>query len=1187
MSTTSLNTNINSDGEADTVSVALRVRPLVRSEIERGCQIAVQRAGDGSPQVTVNRAETFTYNYVFDTADSQQDIYDDCVHPKLKKLLSGYNVTILAYGQTGSGKTYTMGTSFNGIMDENAGVIPRAIYEIFKEIDAMSSSDTTSKSKFVVTCSFVELYQEQLIDLFSPNRSTVDVREVKSRIVMPGLTELQVQSAKEVTDYLMKGSAGRAVGSTAMNESSSRSHAIFTITVVASQTDGRDSVTTSKFNLVDLAGSERASKTLASGDRFKEGVNINKGLLALGNVINSLGSGQASGFIAYRQSKLTRLLQDSLGGNSITLMIACVSPADYNVPETLSTLRYADRALQIKNRPVVNLDPHAAEVNQLKDIIQKLRMDLLSQGAVGGMSNSLTAALGSAGLESVQTVNPMGSGMSAAERQRLLEKLQLMEQKNLKLQKDLHQALIDVAENEMRAHIAEQNHDRIKTHLLEMKTKLKLQYEQKQQTEVVGDTSEFWVVFNEAVNLAHQELERSETEMKELTHTSIRSNASNNDIDNAGELQELNQMEEYTAKQLNLNGELKNINRQLNLKQELHERVLSNFSRLQMEVGQSTLAEEAAANKIDELESERRQLLEKLRSMKSKDSNVSKLAEERRKRLQQLEQELGGMRRRLQTLNNVVKMHEKEKAKITNLSQEIRDMKEAKVKLIRAMRQESEKFRQWKMIREKEVTQLKSKDRKLKSEMARQEQLHVKQRNVLKRKCEEALAANKRLKDALERKASAQAQRQRQQQSGNTTTKSKDNIAAIEQELEIILSVLDAEIILETLMEDRAVFAQEYQELKQNAGNEANQALLSAMEEDMEMRNAQIADFQQKVQLNNIDTHVSILADNPQSLAESRTVSKHVLKTMIQQRRDHAQAMAEQRIRLTNNINQLTVSETKLLELAEQLQRIEQQHREEMHCQQREYEEKVAVLLRSAQANNGDIQQQFEKGGQTFIIEDLLASKEAIQLELDALKSKADKPKKSATREALATEYPEILEESIMEMDDSYDLDPDWKPNTARRHKKLDATNKSKAEETTISEADNSSNSNCSGLVSCKCRIRCDSKRCLCYANGSSCLPSCRCKGSCHNPSNTFIKDEAQDDNDKENLVEMPPPTTDRPLQSNPNLAKRTSSIETIKSEPGSTTTLPSTPTTSDENIPKLARMSGLTFNTPRRKFFN
>ncbi|XP_046867068.1 chromosome-associated kinesin KIF4A isoform X2 [Drosophila willistoni] len=1187
MSTTSLNTNANSDGEADTVSVALRVRPLVRSEIERGCQIAVQRAGDGSPQVTVNRAETFTYNYVFDTADSQQDIYDDCVHPKLKKLLSGYNVTILAYGQTGSGKTYTMGTSFNGIMDENAGVIPRAIHEIFKEIDAMSSSDTTSKSKFVVTCSFVELYQEQLIDLFSPNRSTVDVREVKSRIVMPGLTELQVQSAKEVTDYLMKGSAGRAVGSTAMNESSSRSHAIFTITVVASQTDGRDSVTTSKFNLVDLAGSERASKTLASGDRFKEGVNINKGLLALGNVINSLGSGQASGFIAYRQSKLTRLLQDSLGGNSITLMIACVSPADYNVAETLSTLRYADRALQIKNRPVVNLDPHAAEVNQLKDIIQKLRMDLLSQGAVGGMSSSLTAALGSAGLESVQTVSPMGSGMSATERQRLMEKLQLLEQKNLKLQKDLHNALVDVAENEMRAHIAEQNHDKIKTHLLEMKTKLKLQYEQNQKKEEAGDMTEFWQVFNEAVDLAHQEMERSETEMKELTHTSIRSTASNNDTDNAGELQELNQMEEYTAKQLNLNGELKNINRQLNLKQELHERVLSNFSRLQMEVGQSTLAEEAAANKkIDELESERRQLLEKLRSMKCKDTNVSKLAEERRKRLHQLEQELGGMRRRLQTMSNVVKMHEKEKAKITNLSQEIRDMKEAKVKLIRAMRQESEKFRQWKMIREKEVTQLKSKDRKLKSEMARQEQLHVKQRNVLKRKCEEALAANKRLKDALERKASAQAQRQRQQQNGNTTTKTKDNIAAIDQELEIILSVLDAEIILETLMEDRAILAQEYQELKQNAGDEENQALLSAMEEDLEMRNAQIADFQQKVQLNNIDTHVSILADNVQSLGESRTVSKHVLKTMIQQRRDHAQAMAEQRIRLTNHINQLTVFEAKQLELAEQLQRAEQQHREEMHCQQREYEEKVAVLLRSAQANNGDVQQQFEKGGQTFIIEDLLASKEAIQLELDALKSKADKPKKSAPRDTLATECIEILEDSIMEMDDSCELDPDWKPSISRRRKKLDVTNKSKAEETTISEADQSSNSNCSGLVSCKCRIRCDSKRCLCYVNGSSCLPSCRCKGSCHNPSNSIFEDEDQDDNDKENLVEMPPPTTDRPLQSNPNLAKRTSSIETIKSEPGSMTTLPSTPTTSDENIPKLARMSGLTFNTPRRKFF-
>lgn len=222
---------------SDSVTVALRVRPLVKSEIDRGCRIAVQRVADGVPQVTVNRSDSFTYNYVFDTRDTQQDVYESCVRNKLKKLLHGYNVTILAYGQTGSGKTYTMGTAFNGVMDEDVGVIPRAVHEIFEETAAMDN-----EFHFKITCSFVELYQEQFYDLFSPNKredSTVDIREDKNRIVMPGVTEIEVTRAKHVTDELMRGSSGRAVASTAMNETSSRSHAIFTITVIATKKSGQ------------------------------------------------------------------------------------------------------------------------------------------------------------------------------------------------------------------------------------------------------------------------------------------------------------------------------------------------------------------------------------------------------------------------------------------------------------------------------------------------------------------------------------------------------------------------------------------------------------------------------------------------------------------------------------------------------------------------------------------------------------------------------------------------------------------------------------------------------------------------------------------------------------------------------------------------------------------------------------
>jgi len=219
------------------VSVALRVRPLVQSELDRGCRIAVERSSDGAPQVTVNRTEAYTYNHVFDIGDSQKELFETCVKAKVKKLLHGYNVTILAYGQTGSGKTYTMGTAFNGVLDDHVGVIPRAVHDIFQAIEEMRE-----EFRFAVTCSFVELYQEQFIDLFSSQKrekATVDIREVNNRVVMPGLTELEVKSAQEVTDHLMRGSSGRAVAATAMNETSSRSHAIFTLTLVATKLDGK------------------------------------------------------------------------------------------------------------------------------------------------------------------------------------------------------------------------------------------------------------------------------------------------------------------------------------------------------------------------------------------------------------------------------------------------------------------------------------------------------------------------------------------------------------------------------------------------------------------------------------------------------------------------------------------------------------------------------------------------------------------------------------------------------------------------------------------------------------------------------------------------------------------------------------------------------------------------------------
>ncbi|XP_034113944.1 chromosome-associated kinesin KIF4 [Drosophila albomicans] len=1195
---------------SDSVAVALRVRPLVKSELERGCRIAVRRLVDGVPQVTVNRNDSFTYNYVFDSSDSQQGIYESCVQGMLKKLLNGYNVTILAYGQTGSGKTFTMGTAFDGVMDENVGVIPRAVHDIFKEMAAMEE-----EYNFEISCSFVELYQEQFFDLFSTNKreeSTVDIREDKNRIVIPGLTEVEVKNAKQVTDQLMRGSSGRAVASTAMNETSSRSHAIFTLTVVATRKTGQKSVTTSKFNLVDLAGSERCSKTLASGDRFKEGVNINKGLLALGNVINALGSGQSVGYVPYRQSKLTRLLQDSLGGNSVTLMIACVSPADYNVAETLSTLRYADRALQIKNKPVVNLDPHAAEVMMLKDIIQKLRMELLASGG-GGAVAGLATTLG-AGIEN--------GGNSALEGQRISEQLQQLqetnariEKMNRRLQQELQQTLIDLAENEMRAHIAEVAHEKLKAHVHELKIKL-TETTIPQMEQMAGEQSQSDVQWQQQlrditqlVTCVDEELQQAESVL--LTHRNECLNGSGvaggggvHDEGNSGsscgdETHELLQSanEEHTMKQLNLNGELRSINRQLNLKQELHDRVMRNFSQFQDDDIDEKFKQ--SEQKIELLETERRELLDQLRNIKSKDTSC-KLAEERRKRLKVLENEVSEMRRKIVQQANLLKIREKEKEKIQNLSTEIRAMKESKVKLIRAMRGESERFRQWKLNSEKQMTQLKSKDRKMQSEMVRKETLHAKQRQVLKRKCEEALATNKRLKDALERQRAAQAQRQRHAKDQPGAAKLD---ALVDRELEVILSLIDAEHSLEQLMEDRAVINAHCNEIKQSAqtqpqGEQAQ--LLASLEEELEMRNAQIADLQQKVSTIDLDSRIRALCENVQSIGESRAINKQLLKSLVQQRREQSQGIMEQKVQRS----QLNEAQQRLEEMAKRCRQAEYKHAELLLNQQRSYEEKVALLLRTTRPKGDDENNDKAKDAvREQFVEETLRSMEALQQEVDALKAKAQK--KKSHMESLVYETVDLnTSYDSEEIQDFVDSDPEWIPEPKRsrgpaKHKSNStapsATSSPEAKATNISSTSNAnlSNTTDSSLMttvtetkkSCRCkRLKCNTKRCKCNAMDRGCGPKCGCHGDCQNPLNGGDSNGGKEnDSSAPNLT-----TTLNSLSSkaiNGDIDEPNSTPDTIRnvSPLKNANSIQSTP-----NVTLSIRHSQLTLNTPsaKKKFF-
>ncbi|XP_055128094.1 kinesin-like protein KIF27 isoform X2 [Symphalangus syndactylus] len=370
------------------VKVAVRIRPLLCKEVLHNHQVCV-RVIPNSQQVIIGRDRVFTFDFVFGKNSTQDEVYNTCIKPLVLSLIEGYNATVFAYGQTGSGKTYTIGGGhIASVVEGQKGIIPRAIQEIFQSISEHPSID------FNVKVSYIEVYKEDLRDLLELETSMKDLHireDEKGNTVIVGAKECHVESADEVMSLLEMGNAARHTGTTQMNEHSSRSHAIFTISIcqvhknMEAAEDGswyspRHIV--SKFHFVDLAGSERVTKTGNTGERFKESIQINSGLLALGNVISALGDPRRkSSHIPYRDAKITRLLKDSLGGSAKTVMITCVSPSSSNFDESLNSLKYANRARNIRNKPTVNFSPVSDRTDEMEFEIKLLREALQSQQA--------------------------------------------------------------------------------------------------------------------------------------------------------------------------------------------------------------------------------------------------------------------------------------------------------------------------------------------------------------------------------------------------------------------------------------------------------------------------------------------------------------------------------------------------------------------------------------------------------------------------------------------------------------------------------------------------------------------------------------------------------------------------------------------------------------------------------------
>ncbi|XP_077184395.1 kinesin-like protein KIF19 isoform X2 [Paroedura picta] len=381
-----------SDSKDQQLTVALRIRPVSLAELEEGATLIAHKVDD---QIVVlmdpmedpddvlranrSREKSYMFDVAFDFAATQEMVYRATTRGLIEGVVSGYNATVFAYGPTGCGKTYTMlGT------DNEPGIYVRTLNDLFHAIE-----ETSNDMEYDVSMSYLEIYNEMIRDLLNPSLGYLDLREDSKGIIqVAGITEVSTINAKEIMQLLMKGNKQRTQEPTAANQASSRSHAVLQVTVRQKSRikNIMQEVRVGRLFMIDLAGSERASQTQNRGQRMKEGAHINRSLLALGNCINALSDRAGVKYVNYRDSKLTRLLKDSLGGNSRTVMIAHISPASSAFEESRSTLTYAERAKSIRTtvkRNLLNVSYHIAQytsiIADLRNEIQRLQRKIEQQ----------------------------------------------------------------------------------------------------------------------------------------------------------------------------------------------------------------------------------------------------------------------------------------------------------------------------------------------------------------------------------------------------------------------------------------------------------------------------------------------------------------------------------------------------------------------------------------------------------------------------------------------------------------------------------------------------------------------------------------------------------------------------------------------------------------------------------------
>ncbi|KAF0935236.1 hypothetical protein E2562_031272 [Oryza meyeriana var. granulata] len=819
--------------QKESVKVAVNIRPLITPELLLGCTDCVT-VTPGEPQVQIG-PHVFTYDHVYGSTGSPSSlIFEQCVHPLIDSLFRGYNATVLAYGQTGSGKTYTMGTNYTG--EANCGgIIPQVMETIFKKADALKDS-----TEFLIRVSFIEIFKEEVFDLLdtshaalrldsgsvakaaAPARVPIQIRETANGgITLAGVTEAEVKTKEEMASFLARGSSSRATGSTNMNSQSSRSHAIFTISIEQKKTSSASDklanndydILSSKFHLVDLAGSERAKRTGADGLRLKEGIHINRGLLALGNVISALGDEKKrkeGAFVPYRDSKLTRLLQDSLGGNSKTVMIACISPADSNAEETINTLKYANRARNIQNKAVINRDPVTAEMQKLRSQLEQLQTELL-------FSRS-----GSAALEELQL---------------LQQKVSLLELKNSELNHELKERELSCEQLAQRALAAQLEKDQLMLKLESARNGKSWDDIESTDTDQDVDVMKSYILKIQQLEselMRHKFSSTCKNDLhdrfamdKDLLLDDLGSGCEVGTPDASSEVDEEEKEREHSSMQDKLDKELQELDKRLQQK----EAEMKQFAK-----SDTCVLKQHYEKKLHEMEQEKKALQKEIEDLRhaltnissSSDESAQKLKENYLQKLNTLESQVSELKKKQEAQQQLLRQKQKSDEAAKRLQEEIHRIKSQKVQLQQKIKQESEQFRSWKAAREKEVLQLKKEGRRNEYEMHKLLALNQRQKMVLQRKTEEAAMATKRLKELLEAKKST-----RDTYGSASGSGIQALMRAIDDELEVTVRAYELRSHYERQMQERATISKEIAKLKecpQAMSPSARSSRISALE---------------------------------------------------------------------------------------------------------------------------------------------------------------------------------------------------------------------------------------------------------------------------------------------------------------------------------------------------------------------